>query len=484
MPRTLLICLWILVFLVTTGRGQEPAQNAVAHISFPDPAYVGMPIWMVIQSSNGFKIRYPYSTTPNDFYCSEVQVQRDGRALQPRIGLPPAGRGGPACGSLAAGTSESRLPIHLQYTLVEPGTYGVRFTRHEYRNGKIVIAEQSQWTPLHVDLAPDGKVEQWLENALGGLPNSPAELLGDALPSLLASRDPRVLNLMLNKTYDPDSAVAGYAANSLVLFDRELVRARVLSVLQQRGPNEALGYLFTTSDIAKPIAADIVNASLPFLRSTDPAKVIGALHVLSMLRDPAFNLPSDVVEHISRELELDVDFVIAQKNEQAAWWLANFFGTARRPSDRPLLWKLVDAGLAKEQSLGCITWFQNPADLPRITKVVEQASEDVSDPHGHKIFGPVRQLRTEYGAAAQPYLREMLATSTQTWVRTTAAQGLVEMNDPAGWQFFVVVLRDRPFYKDEMVRWLKERFPPIRNANDTEVLDFVQSKALATAAGD
>jgi hypothetical protein len=485
MLRRLLSCASIAICLGTPGRTQDTPQIPVAHISLPDPAYIGMPIWMILESATGYKIHYPSSTTPNDFYCNEVEVQLDEHPVQPLIGLSPAGRNGPACGFLGAGTSESRLPIHLQYPLAEPGTYKVRFTRREYRNGKIGIAEQSRWTPLHLELAPPDKVERWLEETLAAIPGSPAELLGDTLPSLLASRDPRVLNVMLDKTYDSNSAVAGYAANSLALFDKEQVRARVLSVLKKRGPNEALGWLFTSSDIAKPIAAEIVNASLPYMRSPDPPKVVGALHVLSMLRDPAFHLPADTVEQISSKLESEVDFVIAQRNEQAASWLANSFGAVRRSGDRLLLWKLVDAGLTEEQSLICITWFRDPADLPRITAIVKQASvNNASDPQGYKMFAPVGAMRTQYGAAARPYLREILAGSKQTWVRTTAAQDLVWMNDRAGWQFFAGVLREHPFYEDEMVRWLKERFPPIRNAGETEVLNFLESKASTADPGN
>jgi hypothetical protein len=387
--------------------------------------------------------------------------------------------GGPACGALAiAGIAESRLPIHLQYSFTEPGTYNVRFVRNQYRHGKLEIAEQSDWTPLHLQLAPPGTIEHWLDEALANLPHSAGPLLGDVLPSLLASRDERVLNLMLDTTYHPDSAVAGYAANSLVYFDKEQVRTHVLSALKERGPNEALGFLFTTSDIAKPIAAQIITACLPYLRSSGPEKVVGALHVLSMLRDPAFHLPPEMVEQISSSLEADIDVVIAQKNQQAAWWLANFLGTAGRLADRPLLWKLVDAGLSAEQSLICITWFRNPADLPRIAEIVKQATyNSPTDPHGYSYAGVVSDLQTEYGSAAQPYLRDVLAASKQTWVLTAAAQGLVKMNDRAGWQFFINVVNERPFYKDEMEFWIKNEFPEIRNADDAEIIKFLNSRA-------
>jgi len=204
-----------------------------------------MPIWMQVISPTGYKIHYPSSATPNDFYCNEVEVKQDGRLLRPLIGLPAEGRGGAACGWLGiADIAESKLPIHLEYLLTEPGTYMVRFTRREYRLAKPSreIAEQSDWTPLYLQVAPPGMIEHWLTNQLSDLPGIPGRLLGDALPSLLASRDRRVLQLMIETSYDADPAVAAYAANSLELFDPEQVRTQLLSVLRERGPNDALGY--------------------------------------------------------------------------------------------------------------------------------------------------------------------------------------------------------------------------------------------------
>jgi len=94
----------------------------------------------------------------------------------------------------------------------------------------------------------------------------------------------------------------------------------------------------------------------------------------------------------------------------------------------------------------------------------------------------VMHMQTEYETIARPYLRDILASSKQTWVRTEAAQGLLQMNDRAGWEFFIDVVRQRPFYRDEMVRWLGDVFPVIRDADDDAVITFLESKvATATA---
>lgn len=56
------------------------------------------------------------------------------------------------------------------------------------------------------------------------------------------------------------------------------------------------------------------------------------------------------------------------------------------------------------------------------------------------------------------------------------------MNDRAGWEFFIDMVRQRPFYRDEMVRWLGEVFPVIRNADDVAISTFLTSRLSNTTA--
>jgi len=58
-------------------------QNAPpdTKISLPDPAYIGLPIWMHIVSPTGYKSHYPSSAIPNDFYCNQVEVKQAGLLL-------------------------------------------------------------------------------------------------------------------------------------------------------------------------------------------------------------------------------------------------------------------------------------------------------------------------------------------------------------------------------------------------------------------
>ena len=472
---------WLVAASSVPGFCQQgvPAVG-MAKISLPDPAFIGMPIWMKVVSPTGYRIHYPSSTSPSDFSCYQVEMKKDSHLLAPRIDFS-GGRSGPACGWLAvADIADSKLPIHLQYPLTEPGTYMVRFTRREYQPGRgMQIAEQSEWVPLVVRTAPPGVLERWLRSELAMVQDaSPGHLLGEVLPSLLASQDPLVLQTIIDTSYDGNSAVAQYAANSLRLFEAEAVRIQLLAVVRQRGPNDALGWLFSSdAGLVRPIAPQIVRASLRYLRSREASEVEATVHVLINLRDSHFGLSPDFVALIEGALRGDVDFIIAQRNEKAAWWMANFFGQTRPAGGREVLWKMDGAGLATEQSLICITWFRDPADLPRLASIAKQY--DSSDPYGYKHSGFVEELGTEYGRVARPYLRDILESSKQVWVRTEAAKALVLMDDRAGWEFFAGLLKQRPFFWKEMVQWLRDSFPAIRNADDAEILHFLESRATS-----
>jgi hypothetical protein len=176
---------------------------------------------------------------------------------------------------------------------------------------------------------------------------------------------------------------------------------------------------------------------------------------------------------VSRSLDSSVDHVVDQRHEKAAWLLANYFGQKRTAETHQLLWKIADANLAVEQSLICITWFKNASDLPKLTTVTE--TYDPDDPHGYR-HASIAEGIGSYGQVALPYLHHLLQNSRQTWVRTSAAKGLVSMNDPAGFQFFIAMLKDKPFYANEFIGWLKDTFPPLKTADDSQMMAFLEEK--------
>jgi hypothetical protein len=278
----------------------------------------------------------------------------------------------------------------------------------------------------------------------------------------------------LEETYNSDQIVGMYAGNSLPLFDPQLVREETLSVLKSEGLNDFLAYAFDSSgSILKPISEQIAAVALANLNSPAPQKVLGAIHSLVLLSDPSFGLGAETMHEVSRSLDSSVDHVVSQRNEKAAWWLANYFGQKRTAETHQSLWKLADTNLAAEQSLICITWFKDASDLPKLTTVTE--SYDPDDPHGYR-HASVAEGIGSYGQIAVPYLHRLLQNSRQTWVRTSTAKALVSMNDSAGFQFFIAMLKDKPFYTNELIGWLKDTFPTLKTADDSRITAFLQEK--------
>ncbi len=292
---------------------------------------------------------------------------------------------------------------------------------------------------------------------------------------LLASRRRRVLQVTSQATYNHDQVVSMYASNALRLFDPSMVRNEMVTSIRKRGPNEAIGYAFSSyASVLAPIAEEVAHLSVEYLRSGTPEQVSAAVHLLCVLREKPYGLRTATLNKVNNYLGASLDRIVEQKNEAAALWLAQFLSRSKSPSSGYSLWGLVDAHLATEESLICITWLRNPSDLPKLVAIVE--TNDPSDPYGYQHEAVVGNLFTGYGDIVRPYLREILDKSKQVWVRVSAAKELALMNDSAGNQFFISTLQQHPFYHDEMLRWLRDTFPSIHDVDETKVLTFLEDR--------
>jgi hypothetical protein len=470
----------ILLVLLYTLAAQSSPTAVKVQLSFTTPAFVGMPIWVTINTPSPHKIHYPASTAPSDFGCNSLEVKAGGHLLVPEQHPNPGGTSGPACGWVSAPDSpESRLPLHIQYSLERPGTYLVRYTQYEVvvENGQVNkrTSEQSDWTPLELRSAPPDGVHQWVSSLLTNLPPNAGILVGDALPSLLAQPSRSVFRAMLQATYNPNEVVSRYASNTIPMFEPSIVRNEMLDVVRRLGPDDALAYAFSSyGKILSPIAPEVAITTAAYLRSLKPSQVIAATHMLSVLTQPYYALKADTIHEIDVSVEKAVDTIIAGRNENAASWVAQYLVNSKLATAHEQLWKLADANLAVEQTLICISWLHDPADLPKIVKVVE--AFDPADPYGENNSGIVGNLRYGYGDAIRPYMRHILKTSRQVWVRVAAAKELILMGDSTGYQFFLETLHAHPFYHDELVRWLQDAFPTMRKADEATMTKFLRSQ--------
>jgi hypothetical protein len=125
------------------------------------------------------------------------------------------------------------------------------------------------------------------------------------------------------------------------------------------------------------IAEQIANVAIENLHS-NPMQVAAAVHMLEISANPIYRLRDTSAERIRRSLEEAVEAVVEQKNERGALWLARYLPVPNASTAHAALWKLIDARLALEQSLICLTWLHDTQDLPRIAGIVEKY--DTADP--------------------------------------------------------------------------------------------------------
>jgi hypothetical protein len=382
------------------------------------------------------------------------------------------------------GTAEGRLPLHLQYPNLEPGKYEVRYERYypDFQTREKKILEQSEWTSLEVHRATPAQLESWLSGMLAHVPDSAGELLGDYLPSLLASHTERALNAVMQQMLNKNDDVAHYATYSLLFFDRDEVGRALLRSVEQHGPTQALADTLTVlgngNDLSA-IANKLAAATAAFMDSPDPHKLAGATHFAWTIG--FFKLDDGTRAKLAEGWEKARDRALAQRNDSAAHDVLMWLGTQKTARAHEDVWRFVNAHLAEEQALICVSWFHDPADLPKLTKILTSPAE--GDPHGMSRAGVVGDMGHEYGAASRPYMRQILTDSHQDFVRTAAAQQLVSMNDVAGYQFFRSMIDNHPFYYDEMVRWLKDQFPEIRSAGRQGMADFLERKIRESSNG-
>lgn len=90
--------------------------------------------------------------------------------------------------------TDKPLPLHLQYRFDEPGKYEFRYigTRMEPdppRGIRTVVMEESDWTGIEVQPFPEARRREWIRARAREMPSLPEQLIGEAMPDLLALPD-------------------------------------------------------------------------------------------------------------------------------------------------------------------------------------------------------------------------------------------------------------------------------------------------------
>jgi beta-lactamase regulating signal transducer with metallopeptidase domain len=225
--------------MTLTGIPIENTAGKKPELTFKEPVYQNMPVWVSITSVN---IRYPFRSEPWFAWGHDFEVMRDGKPL-PRVKnaghFPsPFYSVGFWGGSINVPNAPAgRLPLHLWYRFDKPGTYRVRYIRHDDHwspgafstdgEGNIVpskIVQATDWVTLEIKPFSTKQRKTWQKQQIANLPRDPGKLVGDALPSLLASPDETSLPAFLRSIKHKDKIVQQYAVHSLRYFNQAVLK--------------------------------------------------------------------------------------------------------------------------------------------------------------------------------------------------------------------------------------------------------------------
>jgi hypothetical protein len=391
--------------VVSGGVRSEPVvvrrAPEVAVISLDGVARVGGPVWIHVELPHG-RVSYPPLTMAGDFACDSFEVRKDGKLLIP-ITPPRGGMGysGPACPGYAA--DGNRLPLHLQYSFAEPGVYDVRLSHYGFFGRPAGdIRMQSAWTAIQV--LPAGP-----RTPIGAHPRQQEELLTDFLPNLLAVRDDETLGVMLEYLYHASPRVRAYAMNALYYWPDAVVEPRLLMSLKANGPSSVV------VDRLRPHVAEMAQAAIDYLFSDDPILFQGAIRAAGAALDERNTIDPVLRLRVEQRVVSSVTGNLGHADANMTNELIVVLGAVHTAQAHDLLWSLVARHTGTGQALAVITWQKDPKDLPRLADYLNALPAD--DEAGREASGVVNAMRSSFGEAAIPFLRDILAKTQSATVR-------------------------------------------------------------------
>ena len=116
--------------------------------------------------------------------------------------------------------------------------------------------------------------------------------------------------------------------------------------------------------------------------------------------------------------------------------------------------------------------------LPDLSKLAQLTLQPASRlERGYEFASLPYALHNAFGDAAIPYLDSMLERSEFTWVRTNSARELMLASRSEGFAFVADAISNGRAYRQEMIQFVRDQFPELRQADDAALLKFVQARA-------
>ncbi len=387
---------------------------------------------------------------------------------------------GPPCGILYLSGKvqhSGSIPLQVMYRFDQPGVYEVRYVERMPWGEPNAPSLVSPWTPIEIQAGTPADRVQWLAEISSHAPSDATGLLTGYLPDILGVPDERSLQLLAPYLNHPDAMVRQYVSYALSYWPGEQASKAVLAGILAQGPSEDSARLLSVSKemITAAEAEAAVQVALPYLKSDSAISLKGAIDMVGWIVLGENSQISGALKKRAADALLDAaPHVASLGNPEIATAYAAALGSMKDDRGGKILWSFVERDIAREQAIIALAWLHLPADLPKLAQMALPPTARPGDP-GSLPYA----LRYSYGDVALPYLEEMLQRSPFVFVRTASARELVNAGRPSGFAFIVdAIEQDRP-YRGEMIRFLRDRFPEIRQADDAAALRLARTKANA-----
>jgi hypothetical protein len=469
-----------LLFAFAANEGATFAQgtSTQAVLSFEQSNFVDMPIWVYVkfpteEQSQRANLRYPFSGEPWSFGLYDFEVTRDGKPLEK---LPVArlnfSMGGLVGGSAAPPSSpKNRLPLHLHYGLDKSGSYLVRLVKYDFMDFEKKKPEPlSEWTKLEIRAGDAKKRQAWLKETVAHPPKDNGKIVGDFLPSLLAKPDAEVLPTVLEYIHHPDAQ--DFAVYSLWCFDDAMVKREIPLLIRKKGATDFLAhYLTWRRDLFQPVAHEIADSLIPFLKSKSATEVGGTLRALGFMYQGYFSWKEhpEIPEKIEKAAADALPHILSFREREVLQPLCLMAQVFKPDQRRDLLRRLSAEGSStREQALICLPWCKDARDLPYLEKALY-------DKDGAGSSLPY-QMRKAYGRDALPILIKAMKAATDRRTRVECAKELALENEPEAFAFFRWAIEQEGYYREQTTQIIRDHFEGQREKSAEDISKFLDEK--------
>jgi hypothetical protein len=183
-----------------------------------------------------------------------------------------------------------------------------------------------------------------------------------------------------------------------------------------------------------------------YLDDTNAAKVSGALDIFYRLRgyQPMEWIGGPTFEEVNTNFFAKLDEVVlghfsyfkSLHNDDVYERLSLYLGCSRSAEAHRQLREIANSTKNNEQTLICLAWQRNPADMDFLLPFMLADSPAASNLPYH--------FRNSYGQAAIPYLCRTISDAKSAATRLEAAFELVHLRVPAGFQYLQNVALKNP----------------------------------------